>query len=171
MRRLLLMLGLSLLVLTLTSMAQQASPRVVHEALLRWQPTEIPGLQSTIVSGDPGAKGPFVIRLRSIRQVIVPPHWHVTDEHITVLNGSVALGFGDRYDPKALQRLRTGDFSVIPKQTRHFALFSIGTVVQVSGEGPSSRNWVDPNSVKAFKPTDVDSASDRTKMKADQDKR
>ena len=48
-----------------------------------------------VVSGDPDKPGaPFVIRILNPDGAKVPPHWHPTDEHITVLTGTFIVGMG-----------------------------------------------------------------------------
>ena len=61
------------------------SPAIVTPDQLIWKPL-MPGLELAVVSGDPDKKGGlYVIRIRAKREVKIPPHWHVTDEHVTVL--------------------------------------------------------------------------------------
>lgn len=50
---------------------------------------------NTNVSGDPAAEGkPLVLRIRCPDGAKVPPHWHPTDENITVLKGNFMIGTG-----------------------------------------------------------------------------
>ena len=67
-----------------------------------------------MVAGDPDKEGePFVIRIQGKDGAKVPPHWHPTDENVTVLRGTFLVGMGDHYDEAKLQgharwRLRSG---------------------------------------------------------------
>ncbi len=111
---------------------------------LQWTPMFL-GLERAVVSGDPSAPGAaFVIRLRAKVGATVPAHWHPVDENVTVLVGTLRLGMGDKYDPKALHALAAGTYSFMPKNTRHFGTFAPGTVIQVHGTGPFLLNFVNP---------------------------
>ncbi len=110
---------------------------------LQWTPMFL-GLERAVVSGDPDKPGPFVIRLRAKVGATVPAHWHPVDEHITVLSGTLRLGMGDKYDPKALHVLTAGTYSFMPKNVRHFGTFTPGSVIQVHGTGPFVLNFVNP---------------------------
>ncbi len=69
---------------------------VVTPDELVWKPL-MPGSEIAVVSGDPDKKGGiYVLRIRTKGDLKVPPHWHVTDEHITVLEGSFWVAHGDR---------------------------------------------------------------------------
>src|SRR5689334_18549528 len=62
-----------------------ANHRLVREADLKWEPSFM-GCEHANVSGDPTVEGkPFVLRIRCPDGAKVPPHWHPTDENITVL--------------------------------------------------------------------------------------
>ena len=51
-----------------------------------------------VVSGAPDKPGaPFVIRILNPDGAKVPPHWHPTDEHITVLSGTFIVGMGKTF--------------------------------------------------------------------------
>ncbi len=114
---------------------------VVTPDQLVWKPL-IPGVESAVVSGDPDKKGGlYVIRIRSKGDAKVPPHWHVTDEHVTVLTGSFLVAHGDKYDAAKLIELKTGAHSVIPAAMPHFGLHK---AVEVYGEGPFVVNFVNP---------------------------
>jgi hypothetical protein len=98
-----------------------------------------------VVSGNPDAAGePFVMRMRYTGNVRVPPHWHPTDEHITVLSGTFMLGMGERYDESAATPLAAGAYAFAPAKMPHFAWSKGDTVVQVHGIGPFVINYVNP---------------------------
>ena len=98
-----------------------------------------------IIWGDPAKAGePFMFRLRSSQHgasVPVPPHFHPTDERITVLSGTFCLGTGDKYDEKACEDMPAGSYMVMPKGMHHFAVAK-DSVIEVYGIGPFKLNWV-----------------------------
>jgi mannose-6-phosphate isomerase-like protein (cupin superfamily) len=126
---------------------------VVAPEQLVWKPL-LPGTEMAVVSGDPDKKGGmYVIRIRTQGEVMVPPHWHPTEEHVTVLEGSFRMAHGDKYDAAKLIELKAGGHSVVPAKMPHFGFHRAGNVIEVFGEAPFVINWVnpedDPNRPKA----------------------
>jgi quercetin dioxygenase-like cupin family protein len=97
-----------------------------------------------VVSGDPGKAGLFVVRLKMPAGYKIAPHWHPTDEHVTVLSGSFALGMGDRFDAATMKTLPAGGYALLPAEMRHFAMAKTAATVQVHGTGPFVLNYVNP---------------------------
>jgi quercetin dioxygenase-like cupin family protein len=128
--------------------AAEATPPhpMVRPSAIKWKPFPpgSPGVMIAVLAGDPEKSGPFVLRIKSPAGAKVPPHWHPTDENITVIAGTIAMGMGDKFDPKALQVLPVGSYTLMPRETRHFALSKTATVVQVHGAGPFQVNFVNP---------------------------
>src|SRR6185503_17459476 len=87
---------------------------------------------------------PFVIRFRYHGDVRVPPHWHPTDEHLTVLSGTFVLGMGDRFDESSARVLSAGSYAQIAARMPHYAASKGDTLVQVHGVGPFAINYVNP---------------------------
>ncbi|HXW04451.1 MAG TPA: cupin domain-containing protein [Vicinamibacterales bacterium] len=118
---------------------------IVRADSITWRPLR-PGAEIAVVGGDPDAAGaPFVIRMRYRGKVRVPPHWHPTDEHITVLSGTFMVGMGGRYDESAAIELSAGGYMLVPARMAHFAWSAGDTVVQVHGLGPFAINYVNPD--------------------------
>jgi quercetin dioxygenase-like cupin family protein len=138
--------------------------RVVSAKATPWldPPTAMPrGGQIAVLAGDPGKEGPFVIRIKLPSGYRVPPHWHPTDEHLTIIQGTFLLGMGEKFDVAGVKPLNAGDYAFMPKEMRHFATTKGETVVQVNGEGPFVMNYVNPdddprNKKTATKPTGQD---------------
>lgn len=105
-------------------------------------PSLPPGAKMAVISGDPGTAAPFVIRAQLPAGYKIAPHWHPTDEHITVLSGTVALGMGEKFDPAALQDLPAGGYGVAPAEMRHFFMAKTAATIQVHGMGPLAVNYV-----------------------------
>ena len=107
-------------------------------------PSLAKGAEFAVVSGDPGKAGPFVIRLKFPAGYKVAPHWHPTDEHVTVLSGTMALGMGEKFDEAAMKQLPAGSYGVLPAEMRHFAIAKTEATIQVHGMGPFVLNYVNP---------------------------
>jgi hypothetical protein len=156
--------------------AQQADPSAHHSLVpadqLRWVSGALPNLEMAVVSGDPKAPGAFVLRIRALRDQRIPAHWHPLDEHVTAIKDGFSVATGENYSQQELRSMKAGDYIMQPKETRHFAWMKKGAEVQVHGEGPFVINWVNPAEVAAMrKDLGVESVSDRTEQKKEQDQR
>lgn len=101
------------------------------------------GAQLAVLEGDPSKAGvPFTVRAKFPDGYRVPPHWHPTDERVVVLEGSLGIGAGDKFDQPAGQVLPTGSYASMPKGMRHYAWAVGETQVQISGIGPFEVNYV-----------------------------
>lgn len=100
------------------------------------------GVSFTLVSGDPSKEGLYVVRLKMPAGYRVNPHWHPTDEHVTVISGTFALGMGDKFDKSAMTELPAGGYALLPAQMRHYAMAKSAAVVQVHGTGPFVLTYV-----------------------------
>jgi uncharacterized RmlC-like cupin family protein len=74
----------------------------------------------------------------------IPAHWHPTDEQVTVLSGTLALGMGDKLDKTKSQMLRPGGFGVAPAHMNHYAWTQTGAVIQINLMGPFALTYVNP---------------------------
>jgi quercetin dioxygenase-like cupin family protein len=126
----------------------QAPPHIlVSAAELKWgepPPVFEKGVSFTVVSGDPGKTGIFVVRLRMPAGYKIAPHWHPTDEHVTVISGTLALGMGHTFDKVAMKDLKAGGYALLPADMRHFAMAKTAATVQVEGLGPFALTYVNP---------------------------
>ena len=71
------------------------------------------------------------------------PHTHPADERVTVLSGSVQVGFGETFDPAKGKTFTAGAFYVTPTPMPHFVWTDEGCVLQVTGIGPWGLKYVD----------------------------
>ena len=102
------------------------------------------GMSFTVVSGDPGKPGLYVVRAKMPAGYKIAPHWHPTDEHVTVLSGSLALGMGEKFDKAGMKTLPAGGYALLPADMRHFAMATAATTIQVHGQGPFMLTYVNP---------------------------
>src|SRR5919109_3404511 len=128
-------------------LAIPAVGQVRSGAAVKWGPGPgfLPaGARFAVLEGDPGASGVYTIRLRLPNGYIIKPHFHPTDENVTIISGTFVVGMGDSVSWKGAQRLSAGGFITAPKDAHHFAMARGVTVVQVHGEGPFQITYVKP---------------------------
>jgi ketosteroid isomerase-like protein len=114
---------------------------------LTWSPAPLPlppGAKFAVLSGDPSKAEPFTVRLEMPAGYAVAPHWHPTDEHVTVLAGKFALGMGDTLDKAAATELPVGGYALLPAKMHHYAFAKTAATVQVHATGPFVINYVNP---------------------------
>ncbi len=120
---------------------------IVTPADLKWMdapPGLPPGAKMAVLSGDPGKKGLFTVRLQAPAGYKVPPHMHPTAEHITVISGALHVGAGDKFDEAAGHKLVVGSYVVMPAQMNHYAWMPGETIIQVHGMGPFQIKYANP---------------------------
>src|SRR5688572_26297459 len=67
-----------------------------------------------VIHGNPDAVGePFVMRIRELPGTIIPPHKHPVDEHITVVQGTIYFGIGDKFDRSTAKEITAGGYAFI----------------------------------------------------------
>jgi quercetin dioxygenase-like cupin family protein len=120
---------------------------VVPASAVKWTdapPSLPPGAKLAVISGDPGTPEPFTLRLQMPNGYRIAPHTHPTDEHVTVLSGTLAAAMGETFDAKALGDLGAGSYAVMSADMPHYVMARGTTVVQVHGIGPFVFNYVNP---------------------------
>lgn len=120
------------------AVAAEPRPLVVEPKELQWRKAStLPaGAQIARILGDSTKPGPAVYRLRFPRGYELPPHTHETDETITVLSGSVLIGFGERAERGGALLLRQGAFAHVPGGRAHFGWIEEDAVVEIHTTGP-----------------------------------
>jgi len=102
------------------------------------------GARFTVLQGDPGQTGVYTVRLEMPAGYTIRPHYHPTDELVTVISGSLILGMGDSVSMKGATTLPAGGFINAQANMHHFAVAKGKTVVQVHGQGPFAITYVNP---------------------------
>lgn len=122
--------------------------KIVRFGDLKWMPI-IKGCDLAALSGDFNVEGqPFVLRIRCADGTKIPAHWHPGDESVTVLKGTFLLGMGETFDETKFQTMNVGNFTIVPKEMRHFGMAKGDFIVQIHGIGPFKNNWVNPSEVQ-----------------------
>ena len=127
--------------------AHEHHPQPANSIVFGPAPDALPtGAEMAELQGDPSVAGQlFTIRLRLPDGYVLPPHWHPTDENVTVIKGTFRVGLGDTFNRKAfLPSLHPGDFITAPANANHFAQAKGRTIVQVHAIGPFAITYVNP---------------------------
>jgi quercetin dioxygenase-like cupin family protein len=102
------------------------------------------GAKMAVISGDPSKEGLFRVELSFPDGYKVPPHFHPTDEVVTVQEGRFLVGMGDKLDPKKTKAMEQGDSATVAAGMHHFGIARGATVVAVSAQGPFAMTYVNP---------------------------
>jgi quercetin dioxygenase-like cupin family protein len=141
-----------------------ASDEMHREAMVRpddikWGPAPAklpPGAQFAVLDGEPSKpRSLYTFRAKLPDGYSVPPHTHPVDEHITVIQGTILLGMGEKFDRAKLREPPAGSYARLPKGEPHFNLYKGETIVQFHGIGPYDINYVnladDPSKLRVDK--------------------
>lgn len=128
--------------------AQQTGGRTQHSeplGLTEWIPSPTrPGASRMLLVGDPTKHTIFAARFRYPHGLGIGPHWHTTTVHVTILQGTLVVGLGDRVDSSIVKEYGPGSFIVFEGGARHFEWFRGETIVHVEGVGPFKTEYVNP---------------------------
>jgi len=104
----------------------------------------LPGMEQVVLVGDPAKPGPYTLRLKFPAGYKLEAHTHPDYREVTVLSGTWHTGYGEKFDAAALKALPAGSFYTEPANVPHFVEVREPVVIQVSGNGPSGRKFVNP---------------------------
>lgn len=102
------------------------------------------GAKMAVLQGDPSKPEWFTVRLDLPNGYRVQPHFHPTDELLTVISGTFLLGMGDKLDEAKATVLPMGGFGTVAANMHHYAVARGHTVVQVQAMGPFVLTYVNP---------------------------
>lgn len=118
---------------------------MVAPTTLTWTdpPPGLPsGARVAVLAGDPSKPEPFVLRAQMPAGYKIPPHWHPTDENLTVLSGTVSIGMGDKWDQAAMKDLPVGGYTVLPAEMKHSFMSKTAGTIQIHGVGPFAITYI-----------------------------
>jgi quercetin dioxygenase-like cupin family protein len=131
----------------MASAAMLLKPTIVPAGSAKFAPVAgITGLSEAVLYGTPSkaGSGVFTERYKTSSDVTFPAHTHPTDELVTVLNGTLLIGVGDKVDAAKTTTLTAGGFIGIPAGVHHFGILKAGSVIDVSGLAPDTMNIIKP---------------------------
>jgi quercetin dioxygenase-like cupin family protein len=95
-----------------------------------------------VIDGDPGKPAMFTARLKMPDGYKIPPHWHPTDEQVTVLSGTLKAGSGAKWDDASMRPLVAGSYANMRRKQNHYVMAQGETVVQITAMGPFAITYV-----------------------------
>jgi quercetin dioxygenase-like cupin family protein len=89
--------------------------------------------------GDDKKPGIYVYRVRFPANHKVQPHFHPDERVVTILSGTLYLGYGENFDESVMKALPPGSMWTEPARQPHFVFAKDGAVEfeVVGSNGPS----------------------------------
>jgi quercetin dioxygenase-like cupin family protein len=118
---------------------------MLNQTDMQWggAPPALPaGAKLTVLQGDPSKEEPFVVRLEFPADYKIAAHWHPTTENVTVLQGTLYMGAGEKLDETNATVINTGGFASMPAKYAHYAFTKEGCTVQIHAMGPFVLNYI-----------------------------
>jgi hypothetical protein len=140
--------GCIALALFIFSGSAQAEPLATTQLTpdrFKWDPTPFGGQKVTLV-GDEQKPGMYVYRVRFPANFKVQPHFHPDERVVTVMSGTLYMGYGEQFDESAMKALPAGSIWTEPAKQPHFVWAKEGDVIVqvVGGNGPSGVTRIEP---------------------------
>lgn len=111
---------------------------------LRWV-QQSNGNQQAVMVGNQRETGLYMYRTRFPANYRNRPHFHPDPRIVTVMSGTLYVGYGDTMDEGQMKALPAGSIFTEPPRQPHYVWARDGEVViQVTGYGPSGTTVIDP---------------------------
>jgi quercetin dioxygenase-like cupin family protein len=137
----------ALIVLLLAASAAAAQGSSPAGQAVQWVPAPAlfpRGAQMAVLSGDPFQPVVLKVLISMPDGYRMPPHFHATDEHVEVRQGTFLVGMGDKLDARKTIPLAVGDTATAPAGMHHYSVARGATIVSVTIMGPYIMTYVHP---------------------------
>lgn len=136
--------ALTLFVLSAFAQSTALEPARLAPEDLKWAATPA-GTQRANIAGDDKNAGMYAYRVRFPANFKNAPHFHPDDRIVTVISGTLYVGFGEQFDESKMKALPASSIWTEPAKQPHFVRAKDGEVViQVIGIGPSAVILIQP---------------------------
>ena len=78
------------------------------------------GMEQLNLVGDPSKLGPYTLRLKFPKGFRIAPHSHPDLREVTIISGTYATGYGEKFDVAKLKMLPAGSFYTEPANVPRF---------------------------------------------------
>lgn len=132
---------------TMASTSTATAGNAAGDGGLTWGPPPpgIPaGARVAVVSGDPSKAGPFTIRVDMPPDYTIRPHYHPTKEELRLLEGTLHVGQGSKWDEKSMKAMAVGTPWTAAAKQPHFLHTASRVMLEVQGTGPFAITYLDP---------------------------
>jgi quercetin dioxygenase-like cupin family protein len=139
--------GVALMVLPLATASLAAQGSSPPAPAVHWMPAPAlfpRGAQVAVLSGDPFKPVVLKVLISMPDGYRMPPHFHATDEHVEVRQGTFLVGMGDKLDARKTIPLAEGDTATAPAGMHHYFVTRGATIVSVTIMGPYILTYVHP---------------------------
>lgn len=110
------------------------------------------GVQTTVLSGDPNAPGPYAFEIHVPPHTRIAAHTHRDNRSAVVVSGEWHFGYGQTASDAATKVLTPGSFYTEPAGVAHFAFTGDApAVVYITGQGPTDTRYQNPAEEPAFR--------------------
>jgi pimeloyl-ACP methyl ester carboxylesterase/uncharacterized RmlC-like cupin family protein len=100
------------------------------------------GVQTTVLSGNPNAAGPYTFEIRVPPHTRIAAHTHRDNRTAIVVSGQWHFGYGEVASEATAKPLAAGGFYTEPAGVAHFAFTTESpAVVYISGQGPTDTQY------------------------------
>ena len=125
--------------------ASTATADTANDGGLTWGPVP-PGLpagaRAAVVSGDPTKAGPFTVRVDMPPDYAIRPHHHPTSEQLRLLEGTLHLGHGAKWEEQGMKAMAADQPVTIAAKKPHFLHAASRVVLEVQSTGPFAITYV-----------------------------
>ena len=105
---------------------------------LKWEKGFFGGSPHAAILGDETKEGLYIYRTLVPKGQRTPVHYHPDYRFVTVISGTLRVGFTDKFDAKSMTVLPPGGAWIEPVRHAHYIWAKDGdVVVQVMGFGPT----------------------------------
>ncbi len=121
------------------SKAYALEPKLLNNSDLIWL-GDHKGVRVAAISGNENSTGLYVYRVKFPKGHKIMPHFHSDERVVTVIAGSLLVGYGDSFNTHEMKNIQKGGIYTEPKEQAHYVWAKDGEVeLQVVGYGPSIR--------------------------------
>ena len=102
------------------------------------------GALISLLGGNPNEAGPLYVRLSLPNGYRMRPHSHPRPLHVEIIQGTLRVGLGKRFDLEQTREMVVGDTATVPANTPYYYAAKGWTILDARTEGPFQLTYVNP---------------------------